>query len=214
MDPVPPSNRLIEICVRKETMRRSVVHLAAVSMTTAGPGCTAYINVMWRYWSTSGQMFEPDVLSSVQTAATWRPDRQTVLFTSGTSPTATWRHASLINTGKNQITETPEDPDWFPEELHMFSKSLSPLSSSISAVAWSLSGEYVVSVDKSRRAVLWSDIWFSQLPKTINWEKEPIWEHVCGSKGKRSARWRFYFYFILWHNFNTDINKGTLQFTL
>ncbi|XP_026138608.1 ATG16 autophagy related 16-like 2 isoform X4 [Carassius auratus] len=29
---------------------------------------------------------------------------------------------------------------------------------SISAVAWSLSGEYVVSVDKSRRAVLWSDI--------------------------------------------------------
>ncbi|KAM4567110.1 ATG16 autophagy related 16-like 2 isoform 2-T2 [Odontesthes bonariensis] len=31
-------------------------------------------------------------------------------------------------------------------------------SSSISAVAWSLSGEYVVSVDKSRRAVLWSDI--------------------------------------------------------
>lgn len=31
-------------------------------------------------------------------------------------------------------------------------------SSSISAVSWSLSGEYVVSVDKSRRAVLWSDI--------------------------------------------------------
>ncbi|KAM6931552.1 ATG16 autophagy related 16-like 2 isoform 1-T1 [Lycodopsis pacificus] len=31
-------------------------------------------------------------------------------------------------------------------------------SSSISAVAWSMSGEYVVSVDKSRRAVLWSDI--------------------------------------------------------
>ncbi|KAM3875090.1 ATG16 autophagy related 16-like 2 [Diretmus argenteus] len=31
-------------------------------------------------------------------------------------------------------------------------------SSSISAVAWSLSGEYVVSVDKSRRAVLWSDM--------------------------------------------------------
>ncbi|CAJ1066353.1 protein Atg16l2 [Xyrichtys novacula] len=31
-------------------------------------------------------------------------------------------------------------------------------SSSISAVAWSLSGEYVVSVDKSRLAVLWSDI--------------------------------------------------------
>ncbi|KAM8905058.1 ATG16 autophagy related 16-like 2 isoform 2-T2 [Spinachia spinachia] len=31
-------------------------------------------------------------------------------------------------------------------------------SSSISAVAWSLSGEYIVSVDKSRRAVLWSDI--------------------------------------------------------
>ncbi|XP_078140214.1 ATG16 autophagy related 16-like 2 isoform X2 [Centroberyx gerrardi] len=31
-------------------------------------------------------------------------------------------------------------------------------SSSISAVAWSLSGEYVVSVDKSRRAVLWRDI--------------------------------------------------------
>ncbi|XP_074535050.1 ATG16 autophagy related 16-like 2 isoform X2 [Halichoeres trimaculatus] len=30
-------------------------------------------------------------------------------------------------------------------------------SSSISAVAWSLSGEYVVSVDKSRLAVLWSD---------------------------------------------------------
>ncbi|XP_069029243.1 protein Atg16l2-like isoform X1 [Embiotoca jacksoni] len=29
---------------------------------------------------------------------------------------------------------------------------------SISAVSWSLSGEYVVSVDKSRRAVLWSDI--------------------------------------------------------
>ncbi|XP_016108745.1 autophagy-related protein 16-2-like [Sinocyclocheilus grahami] len=29
---------------------------------------------------------------------------------------------------------------------------------SISAVAWSLSGEYVVSVDKSCRAVLWSDI--------------------------------------------------------
>lgn len=33
------------------------------------------------------------------------------------------------------------------------------LSSSISAVSWSLSGEYVVSVDKSRWAVLWSDIW-------------------------------------------------------
>ncbi|XP_047451131.1 protein Atg16l2-like isoform X2 [Mugil cephalus] len=31
-------------------------------------------------------------------------------------------------------------------------------SSSISAVSWSLSGEYVVSVDKSRRAVLWSDM--------------------------------------------------------
>ncbi|XP_069390926.1 protein Atg16l2-like isoform X2 [Paralichthys olivaceus] len=31
-------------------------------------------------------------------------------------------------------------------------------SSSISAVSWSLSGEYFVSVDKSRRAVLWSDI--------------------------------------------------------
>uniref|UniRef100_A0A8C9TNJ4 Protein Atg16l2 n=1 Tax=Scleropages formosus TaxID=113540 RepID=A0A8C9TNJ4_SCLFO len=31
-------------------------------------------------------------------------------------------------------------------------------SSSINAVAWSVSGEYVVSVDKSRRAVLWSDI--------------------------------------------------------
>ncbi|KAG8001708.1 Autophagy-related protein 16-2 [Nibea albiflora] len=31
-------------------------------------------------------------------------------------------------------------------------------SSSISAVSWSLSGEYVVSVDKSRLAVLWSDI--------------------------------------------------------
>ncbi|KAL7401142.1 hypothetical protein ABVT39_023601 [Epinephelus coioides] len=31
-------------------------------------------------------------------------------------------------------------------------------SSSISAVSWSLSGEYVISVDKSRRAVLWSDI--------------------------------------------------------
>ncbi|KAG7479720.1 autophagy-related protein 16-2-like isoform X1 [Solea senegalensis] len=30
-------------------------------------------------------------------------------------------------------------------------------SSSISAVSWSLSGKYVVSVDKSRRAVLWSD---------------------------------------------------------
>lgn len=32
-------------------------------------------------------------------------------------------------------------------------------SAPISALAWSLSGEYVVSVDKSRRAVLWSDIW-------------------------------------------------------
>ncbi|XP_073780441.1 autophagy-related protein 16 isoform X2 [Danio rerio] len=31
-------------------------------------------------------------------------------------------------------------------------------SAPISALAWSLSGEYVVSVDKSRRAVLWSDI--------------------------------------------------------
>ncbi|XP_060929812.1 protein Atg16l2 isoform X2 [Limanda limanda] len=31
-------------------------------------------------------------------------------------------------------------------------------SSSISAVSWSPSGQYVVSVDKSRRAVLWSDI--------------------------------------------------------
>ncbi|XP_051253906.1 protein Atg16l2 isoform X2 [Dicentrarchus labrax] len=31
-------------------------------------------------------------------------------------------------------------------------------SSSISAVSWSLSGEYVVSVDKSRLAVLWTDI--------------------------------------------------------
>ncbi|XP_028276052.1 ATG16 autophagy related 16-like 2 [Parambassis ranga] len=31
-------------------------------------------------------------------------------------------------------------------------------SSSISALSWSLSGEYVVSVDKSRRAVLWSDL--------------------------------------------------------
>ncbi|XP_060903348.1 protein Atg16l2 isoform X1 [Labrus mixtus] len=31
-------------------------------------------------------------------------------------------------------------------------------SSSISAVAWSLSGEYVVSVDRSRLAILWSDI--------------------------------------------------------
>ncbi|KAM9319113.1 ATG16 autophagy related 16-like 2 isoform 2-T2 [Pholidichthys leucotaenia] len=31
-------------------------------------------------------------------------------------------------------------------------------SSSINAVSWSLSGEYVVSVDKSRRAVLWSHI--------------------------------------------------------
>ncbi|XP_056118528.1 protein Atg16l2-like isoform X2 [Rhinichthys klamathensis goyatoka] len=31
-------------------------------------------------------------------------------------------------------------------------------SAPISAVAWSLSGEYMVSVDKSRRAVLWSDI--------------------------------------------------------
>ncbi|XP_059930689.1 protein Atg16l2-like isoform X4 [Gadus macrocephalus] len=31
-------------------------------------------------------------------------------------------------------------------------------SASISAVSWSLSGDYVVSVDKSRRAVLWSDI--------------------------------------------------------
>ncbi|XP_030599749.1 ATG16 autophagy related 16-like 2 isoform X2 [Archocentrus centrarchus] len=31
-------------------------------------------------------------------------------------------------------------------------------SSSISAVSWSLSGEYFVSVDKSKRAVLWSDI--------------------------------------------------------
>ncbi|XP_037630689.1 protein Atg16l2 isoform X1 [Sebastes umbrosus] len=30
-------------------------------------------------------------------------------------------------------------------------------SSSISAVSWSLSGQYVVSVDRSRRAVLWSD---------------------------------------------------------
>ncbi|XP_048837764.1 protein Atg16l2-like isoform X2 [Brienomyrus brachyistius] len=30
--------------------------------------------------------------------------------------------------------------------------------SSINAVSWSVSGEYVVSVDKSRRAVLWSDI--------------------------------------------------------
>ncbi|XP_015224911.1 PREDICTED: autophagy-related protein 16-2-like [Cyprinodon variegatus] len=31
-------------------------------------------------------------------------------------------------------------------------------SSSITAVSWSLSGEYVVSVDRSRRAVLWRDI--------------------------------------------------------
>ncbi|XP_026861562.2 autophagy-related protein 16-2 [Electrophorus electricus] len=31
-------------------------------------------------------------------------------------------------------------------------------SSSVNAVAWSMSGEYVVSVDKSRRAILWSDI--------------------------------------------------------
>ncbi|KAG7225930.1 hypothetical protein INR49_018531, partial [Caranx melampygus] len=31
-------------------------------------------------------------------------------------------------------------------------------SSSVTAVSWSLSGEYIVSVDKSRRAVLWSDI--------------------------------------------------------
>ncbi|KAM4627927.1 ATG16 autophagy related 16-like 2 isoform 1-T1 [Polymixia lowei] len=31
-------------------------------------------------------------------------------------------------------------------------------SSSISAVAWSVSGDYLISVDKSRRAVLWSDI--------------------------------------------------------
>lgn len=31
-------------------------------------------------------------------------------------------------------------------------------SSSISAVSWSLSGEYFVSVDKSKRAVLWSDM--------------------------------------------------------
>ncbi|XP_041114542.1 protein Atg16l2-like isoform X1 [Polyodon spathula] len=31
-------------------------------------------------------------------------------------------------------------------------------SSSVNAVSWSLSGEYVVSVDRSRRAVLWSDI--------------------------------------------------------
>ncbi|KAG9265088.1 autophagy-related protein 16-2-like [Astyanax mexicanus] len=29
---------------------------------------------------------------------------------------------------------------------------------SVNAVAWSMSGEYVVSVDKSRRAILWSDI--------------------------------------------------------
>ncbi|XP_076833513.1 ATG16 autophagy related 16-like 2 [Brachyhypopomus gauderio] len=30
--------------------------------------------------------------------------------------------------------------------------------SSVNAVAWSMSGEYVVSVDKSRKAILWSDI--------------------------------------------------------
>lgn len=43
---------------------------------------------------------------------------------------------------------------------------------SISAVAWSLSGEYVVSVDKSRRAVLWSDIWdqtWAAFFHLINW---------------------------------------------
>lgn len=42
---------------------------------------------------------------------------------------------------------------------------LSLFSSSISAVSWSFSGEYVVSVDKSRLAVLWSDIWNSQSTK-------------------------------------------------
>lgn len=35
---------------------------------------------------------------------------------------------------------------------------LSLLSSAISAVSWSPSGKYVVSVDKGRMAVLWSDI--------------------------------------------------------
>lgn len=45
-------------------------------------------------------------------------------------------------------------------------------SAPISAVAWSLSGEYVVSVDKSRRAVLWSDIWdqtWAPFFHLINW---------------------------------------------
>lgn len=45
-------------------------------------------------------------------------------------------------------------------------------SAPIGAVAWSLSGEYVVSVDKSRRAVLWSDIWdqtWAPFFHLINW---------------------------------------------
>ncbi|XP_042269841.1 protein Atg16l2 isoform X4 [Thunnus maccoyii] len=47
---------------------------------------------------------------------------------------------------------------WNVTNGNLETRLLDKHSSSISAVSWSLSGEYVVSVDKSRRAVLWSDI--------------------------------------------------------
>uniref|UniRef100_UPI0037E74802 protein Atg16l2-like isoform X2 n=1 Tax=Semicossyphus pulcher TaxID=241346 RepID=UPI0037E74802 len=47
---------------------------------------------------------------------------------------------------------------WNVSSGHLETRLPDKHSSSISAVSWSLSGEYVVSVDKSRLAVLWSDI--------------------------------------------------------
>lgn len=40
-------------------------------------------------------------------------------------------------------------------------------SSSVNAVSWSPSGSYVLSVEKSSKAVLWSDIWLARLCRTL-----------------------------------------------
>lgn len=65
-------------------------------------------------------------LSSVQTAVSWRLDQQMVPSTSGTSPTATWRHAYRTSTGNSWSIQEPMDPKqmcWkilFAVTLHFF----------------------------------------------------------------------------------------------
>lgn len=81
----------------------------------------------------------------------WRPGQQTAACTFGESPPQTWRPASSRSTGEWACPQLPGC------DVHHESLLPVPFSSPVNAVSWSLSGEYVVSVDKSRRAVLWSD---------------------------------------------------------